>query len=156
MHLSDPYFLISSFCALQSSASPTSPLNLPNLPSDGPYFLGASNISGSTGLAAYPYETRPANMETYIDDYLFKIGSKIPDSGQGDPKEISKALSAISNWFPSQAKPDGSYPAKIRYEGVVDQVKYTFTAEEYRGSLTAENVRYSQCHHFPGFCYPLP
>ena len=153
MHLSNLYLLILPLCALPGNASPAGPPILPNLPSDLPTFLGLPNATGPTGLTERPYVNRPTIMENYIDDYLVKVGSQYPDSGTGDPQKISEALAAISNWYPTQAGPDGKYPSRIKYQGVVDGVKYTFTAEEYRGQLDNEVVSYSAFRGRP--CYFL-
>ena len=144
MHLLGPYLLLLSFGTLPGNASPAGLPVLPILPSNPFDFLMPLNASG---LTEWPFQDRPKNMENYIDDYLVKVGSQHPDSGQGDPQKITKALVAISEWYPSQKKPDGKYPAKIKYEGTVDEVKYTFTVEEYRGDLDDQSVSHSyHCH----------
>ena len=144
MHLLSPYLLLLSFGVLPGNASPAGLPILPNLPSNPSGFLMPSNTSG---LTEWPFVDRPENMENYINDYMVKVGSQHPDSGQGDPQEITKVLVAISEWYPSQKNPDGKYPSTIKYEATVDQVKYTFTAEEYRGYLDDQSVSYlCHCH----------
>lgn len=155
MYLLRPYLLLLSVCALPGNASPASPPILPNRPSN---ISDAGNTLNSTsplGANGWPFTDRPVGLDYHINDYNIRAQvtrPTIPDSGDGDPQKISKALKVISVWIPTQENPDGSFPRSLRYEGVTDGVKYTFIAGEVRWDLNTEMVSPSR-HHL---CFLLP
>lgn len=155
MYLLSPYLLLLSVCALPGNASPASPLILPNRPSNISDARNTLNSTSLLGANGWPFTDRPVGLDYDINDYIIRAQvtrPTKPDSGDGDPQKVSKALKVISDWIPAQENPDGSSPRSLRYESVTDGVKYTFTAGEVRWDLNTEMVNPPR-HHL---CFLLP